>query len=127
MLIFCKGGVGKSIANKAPAMLLSLVQQKLERHGETLHKVNTWEVKASQYNHETDICTKKKLSERWNDINGDKIQRDMYSAFLIMNVGSDLKSIDKVKCNERYAHFKAKHDEEVKRLTGKKNISSIAI
>jgi hypothetical protein len=118
---------GKSIANKAPAMLLTIVQQKLERQGETLYKVNTREVKASQYNHETDDYAKKKLSERWNDINGEKVQRDMYSAFLLMNVGSDLKSIDKEKCNERYANFKGKHDEEIKMLASKRNISSIGI
>ena len=118
---------GKSIANKAPAMLLTIVKQKLERQGETLYKVNTREVKASQYNHETDDYTKKKLSERWNDINSEKVQRDMYSAFLLMNVGSDLKSIDKEKCNERYANFKVKHDEEVQMLASKRNISSIGI
>lgn len=118
---------GKSIANKAPAMLLEILKRKLEWHGTTLTKIDTKEVKASQYNHVIDEHKKKKLNERWNDINGEKIQRDMYSAFLIMNVNSDLKTINKDKCNERYATFKEMHDKEVQRLTGKKNLSSIAI
>lgn len=36
---------------------------------------------------------KKRLSERWNDMNGCKIQRDLYSAFLIMNAKDHLKNV----------------------------------
>lgn len=71
--------------------------------------------------------TKKSLSQRWNDFNGIKIQRDMYSAFLIMNINDDLKSFDIDKCNERFENFYRLHNLEVDRLTGKKNLSSIAI
>ena len=69
----------------------------------------------------------KVLSQRWNDFNGIKIQRDLYSAFLIMNIASDLKSFDIDKCNERFENFYRLHNLEVKRLTGHKNLSSIAI
>ena len=51
----------------------------------------------------------------------------MYSAFLIMNIGDDLKSFDIDKCNERFENFHRLHNLEVNRLTGKKNLSSIAI
>ena len=51
----------------------------------------------------------------------------MYSAFLIMNVDNDLKGINQKKCNERFDSFLKLHDIEVERLTGKKNLSSIAI
>jgi hypothetical protein len=118
---------GKSIANKAPAMLLEIVDRKLKSYGTQLYKVNTWSVKASQYNHVEDINKKKKLSQRWNEIDGKKIQRDMYSAFLIMNVNDSLSSIDKTKCDERYKNFLKLHDKEVQRLKGNKNLSSIAI
>jgi len=118
---------GKSIANRAPAMFLNILDRKLRRRGTQLNRVNTWSVKASQYNHTTDSNTKKKLSQRWNIINGDKVQRDMYSAFLIMNANRDLNSINKDKCNERYANFLHLHNKEVSRLSGQKNLSSIAI
>lgn len=59
--------------------------------------------------------------------NGIKIQRDLYSAFLIMNTASDLKSFNIDKCNERFNNFYKLHNKEVKRLTGHKNLSSIAI
>ena len=58
---------------------------------------------------------------------GVKVQRDMYSAFLIMNVNEDLKSFNIEKCNERFEKFYELHEEEVARLKGNKNLSSIAI
>ena len=51
----------------------------------------------------------------------------MYSAFLIMNIGEDLKSFDIDKCNERFENFYRLHNLEVKRLIGQKNLSSIGI
>jgi len=118
---------GKSLANKAPAMLLDIIDRKLQKYGRQLIKIDTWSVKASQYNHAENSYKKKQLSERWNDIDGHKIQRDMYSAFLIMNVNEDLKSVDKVKCTDRFENFLTLHDKEVERLIGNKNLSSIAI
>lgn len=44
-----------------------------------------------------------------------------------MNTTSDLKSFDIDKCNERFNNFYKLHNKEVKRLTGHKNLSSIAI
>lgn len=38
----------------------------------------------------------KKINQRWNDFNGIKIQRDMCSAFLIMNINTDLESFNKI-------------------------------
>jgi len=118
---------GKSIANKAPAMLLTIIDRKLKYHGKQLIKIDTWSAKASQYNHIEDSYKKKKLSERWNIIDGLRVQRDMYSAFLIMNINGDLESINKEKCDDRFDHFMKLHDAEVKRLSGNKNLSSIAI
>lgn len=118
---------GKSIANKAPSMLLTIIDRKLRYYGEKLIKINTLEAKASQFNHFDGIYTKKTLSQRWNDFNGVKIQRDMYSAFLIMNISDDLKSFDIDKCNKRFDNFYRLYNLEVNRLTGKKNLSSIAI
>ena len=118
---------GKSIANKAPAMLLGIIDRKLSYYGRHLIKIDTWNAKASQFNHFDSTCHKKTLSQRWNNFNGVKIQRDLYSAFLIMNIASDLKSFDINKCNERFENFYRLHNLEVKRLTGYKNLSSIAI
>ena len=44
-----------------------------------------------------------------------------------MNIANDLKSFDTNKCNERFENFYRLHNLEVNRLTGQKNLSSIAI
>lgn len=118
---------GKSLANKAPSMLLAIINRKLGYFGEKLAEIDTFNAKASQFNHFDGIYTKKTLSQRWNDFDGIKIQRDIYSAFLIMNIGDDLKSFDIDKCNDRFENFYRLHNLEVDRLTGKNNLSSIAI
>ena len=118
---------GKSLANKAPSMLLTIIDRKLKYYDRQLIKIDTYSVKASQYNHFDETCVKKSLSQRWNDFNGIKVQRDMYSAFLIMNVNDDLKTINNDKCNNRFDNFLQLHNKEVERLTGNKNLSSIAI
>ena len=121
---------GKSLANKAPAMLIEIINRKLKYENLNINKINTYKVKASQYNHFTDEYNKKELKDRWNK--GVNIQRDMYSAFLIMNVNDNLESINKEKCNETYDNFKILHDEEIERLkelklSGYKLISSMGI
>ena len=118
---------GKSLANKAPSMLLSIIDRKLKYFGEELIEINTFEAKASQFNHFDGTYTKKSLSQRWNDFNGIKIQRDIYSAFLIMNISDDLKNFNINKCNERFNDFYRLHNLEVNRLKGHNNLSSIAI
>lgn len=107
---------GKSLANKAPSMFLTILNNKLKWIDKGLKKIDTWKVKASQYNHIEDKFIKKELSERWNDFDEFKIQRDLYSSFLIMNVNDDLSSINRDLCIETFNGFKELHDIEINRL-----------
>ena len=77
---------GKSIANKAPAMLITMLKQKCQSRGlKGVKEVDT-HVRASQYNHQTDTCIEKALENRWNIMpDGERIQRDLYSAFLLQH------------------------------------------
>jgi hypothetical protein len=110
---------GKSIANRAPAMLVNIIERKLGYFGKPLYKVNTWKFKASMYDHGKDAFKKKKLSDRWHDMDdGTKTQRDLYSAFLLMNAEDNLEQTDRGKCLERFDKFKIMHDIEIKRLKG---------
>ena len=120
---------GKSLANKAPSMFLTILDNKLKWIDKRLSKINTTKVKASQYNHLTNEYVKKKLSERWNDFGDFKIQRDLYSAFLIMNTKNDLNEIDRDLCFEKFDRFKELHDIEIVRIrnNGSKLISSMGI
>ena len=103
-------------ASKAPSMFLTILDNKLKFNGSQLYKIDTWSVKASQYNHIEDKYIKKNLNERWNDFGNYKIQRDLYSAFLIMNVKDNLKEIDRNLCFKTFDNFKILHDKEIERI-----------
>ncbi len=107
---------GKSLINNSPSQLLTIIDRKLHYVGCYLKKIDTFEVKASQFNHKTKNCIKKKLSQRWNVIDDIKIQRDLYSAFLIQNVSDDLKSVDTDLCDKKYDKFVNLHNIEINKL-----------
>ena len=96
---------GKSIANKAPSMLIALLDQKCKSLNlEGVKKVDT-AVKASQYNHQTDECKAKELKERWNIMpDGERIQRDLYSAFLLQHCRRDLPEYNRKKLQETFGN-----------------------
>lgn len=109
---------GKSISNKAPALFVQILKRKVETAGGVFLTINTFTVKASQLNHITETYTKKNLGKRWNTMpDGAKVQRDLYSAFLIMNVDNTLEKVDLSLCNKTYGQFLKLHNEEIHRIT----------
>lgn len=116
-----KKRLGKSIANKAPSMFLTILDNKLKWHNKRLLKINTTKIKASQYNHVKDEYIKKDLSERWNDFGNFKIQRDLYSSFIIMCTKDNLKETDKKLCIKEFENFKMLHDVEIERIKNSKS------
>ena len=102
---------GKSLNNKAPAMLISIIDRKLKYNNNEIHKVDTKTFKASQYNHITDTYNKKGLSQRGQEILPNVwIQRDLYSAFLLMNSNDDLLSTNRDKCIKTFDNFLILHN-----------------
>ncbi|WP_234028494.1 transposase [Lentibacillus sp. Marseille-P4043] len=120
---------GKSLANRAPSLLLSIIDNKLNYFGLKLKRIDTAKVKASQFEHFTQTYVKKKLWERWNHFEQGNVQRDLYSAFLIMNTKDNLYEIDVGRANETWNNFFDKHDREMERLkhVNKKQLSSIGL
>ena len=122
---------GKSLANKAPATLLLILENKLKsmRLGE-LCKVDKWQYRASQYDHLSQKYKRKKLSQRTQILqNGDIVQRDLYSAFLLMNADQTLTFPEQTLCDQTYPLFKRLHDAEIQRLQSddKPRLSSFGI
>ncbi|WKB34751.1 hypothetical protein QS257_12545 [Terrilactibacillus sp. S3-3] len=111
---------GKSIAHHAPAMLPAIIDRKLGYQGRSIKKIDTYAAKTSQY-HITGECNKKPLSDRWNDIQGLCIQRDLYSAFLIGNTTDSLDSVDVSLCNAQWPRFVELHHREIARLKQSNN------
>lgn len=107
---------GKSIANRAPAMLLNMIDRKLGYQGRNVKKIDTYATKASQFNHVTGEYTKKQLSERWNHVGEWRIQRDLYSAFLIQHTTERLHSIDVDLCKAHWDNFVELHNREIAHL-----------
>jgi len=124
--ILSKKRFGKSLGNKAPSMFLDILERKLNWYGKPLNRINIWTAKASQYDHSEDTCKKKKLSQRWTIVDGNIVQRDMYSSFLIMNVTDDMQTIDKARCDATFENFIKLHNAEVVRLNSNKKLSKIA-
>ena len=122
---------GKSVADKAPAMLLSILDMKLKSLGyDGIYRVDTWKFKASQYDHVSKDYQPKSLSKRTHNLaNGDLLQRDLYSAFLLMNSDPTLQHPDQNACENSYSHFKSLHDEEIHSLLsdGKSHLLSFGL
>jgi len=120
---------GKSVGNKAPAMLIEILNQKLLSRGYNgVVRVSTL-VRASQFNHITGEYHKKPLGQRWNEMpDGKKIQRDMYSAFLLqhMNDTQDGFTVETLQRDyDRFVHYHDKTIEELK--TAPKTLASMGI
>ena len=98
-------------------MFISILGQKASRYGGSVIKVSTFETKASQFDHTDDSYTKKKLSQRFAKLsNGTVVQRDMYSAFLLLHLRKNLQSYNKKTIKKDFPQFKKLHDETKKRL-----------
>lgn len=109
---------GKSLLLNAPALLISEIDKKLGYIDQRINKLDTYSLKASQYNHFEDKYIKKALNERWNVIDNERVQRDLYSAFLIMNSTTE-SIINRTLCIEIYPKFKLLHDEYLSELKDK--------
>ena len=96
---------GRSINRRAPARFLLELERKVEAVGGVYAEVDTKEFKASQYNHVTDTYEKIPLSQREKEIGNRKVQRDLYSAFLIRNADLDFKHPDREKCEYEFEYF----------------------
>ena len=82
---------GKSVKVSAPGMFVEQLRRKAESAGGKLIDLHTWSLKMSQYDHTTEVCTKKPLSQRWHVLGDGSgvVQRDVYSAFLARCVMSN--------------------------------------
>ena len=107
---------GKTIAARAPAMLISILDRKLHYIGLAVSKLDTWHLKASQYDHTTGTYTKKTMSDRLVTVGSRTVQRDMYSAFLVEHAGSDGSSINRKQCIADFDTFAAACGAEIETI-----------
>ncbi|MCI6877979.1 MAG: hypothetical protein MR840_04165 [Solobacterium sp.] len=115
---------GKTIKNRAPSMFLSILDRKIKYYNLELKKINTYKVKASQYNPIDRTYKKKQLKDRLIELNeGIIVQRDLLSAYIIAHTNDDLETIDEVSCYDDFNTFKKLQDNEIQRLKDNKQLS----
>ena len=115
---------GKTIKNRAPGMLLSIIDRKLQYKNLKLKKVNTYKVKASQYNPIDGTYIKKQLKDRLVKLDETIIvQRDLLSAYIIAHTNDDLETIDVISCYDEFNSFKQLQDIEIHRLKDNKQLN----
>lgn len=78
--------------------MIQQIKYKAEYAGKTFITASTATIKASQLDHSTGEYTKSKLSDRSKTIDNERVQRDLYSAFLLEHVLDDGKTVDLDAC-----------------------------
>ena len=101
---------GKSINDRAPAQFLQILEMKCRQYGGRLLSIDTRSFRASQYHHDTGAYIKPDLSDRWKTITGHRVQRDLYSAFLILHSNAAGTAPDQKQCIADFSRFITLHD-----------------
>ena len=115
---------GKTIKNRAPSMFLTILDRKLKYYNLELKKINTYKVKASQYNPIDRTYKKRQLKDRLIELDeGIIVQRDLLSAYIIAHTNDDLETIDEVSCYDDFDTFKKLQDKEIQRLKDNRQLS----
>lgn len=116
---------GKSIANRAPALFVKTYERKVLAAGGAFHQVPTRATKASQYLHDRKTFKKKKLYQRWNRMaDGRRVQRDLYSAFLLKHTNDTFNGFNQQALEADYPSFLILHDAEIRRLKAQTHLPS---
>lgn len=108
---------GKSILNRSPGYFVAQLKYRFGLSGGKVNEVNTWTFKASQYDHMLDDSNKKQLSQRWHVFeNGVKVQRDLYSAFLLYCSDSSFTKPNKQLCDSHFHDFNLLHENCIEQI-----------
>lgn len=101
---------GHSINLRAPSMFLAILQRKISQYGGSYTEINRNDVKASQYNHDTNTFEKIPLSQRNKEVAGHTVQRDLYSSFLIQHTFKNGNRVNRKSCIKDFNRFIEMHD-----------------
>ncbi|MCD8326539.1 MAG: hypothetical protein LUC90_07630 [Lachnospiraceae bacterium] len=105
---------GRSIQNRCPGQF----QEELKHKFRDAHYIVVpSKYRASQYDHTANQFIKKELNQRMYSLSdGTKVQRDLYSAYLLMHPDGEIKFPDYVTCKSDFSTFKTKMDVRIKEI-----------
>ena len=96
---------GHSIKNRSPGLMQADLKSKATQYGIPYYEIDIHLYRASQLHHDTGEYIKPTLSERFKTIEGHKVQRDLYSAFLICHTDDTLTAPNFKACHFDFPHF----------------------
>ena len=108
---------GASITNRAPAMLVSKLEQKARDYaGKAIRFVDPKLAKVSKYDHIGNRYLEKRPYDGNITVlsNGDQVQTHLYNAFLLTCLSCD--TINHELCQKKYGTFKKLHDEAIQKF-----------
>ena len=120
---------GKSVRNRCPGYFQSHVEDVFLSTGGRYFEV-PYDYRASQYDHTNGEYVKRKLSQRMFSLSdGTRVQRDLYSSFLLYNASFDDMGqliLDGMNCINSFTSINRMHEEEIERIRflGKKVLNS---
>lgn len=96
---------GKEITCYAPSAFVTRLEQKCSQYGKTLVRLDPIRIKASGYDHSTGQYEKVALRRKWRMIEGRKVNKYLYSAFLLQHIEEETGTIDKAACAGDWQKF----------------------
>jgi hypothetical protein len=106
---------GKSILRHAPGLFNKILCQKAARYGILVIDVDSFQYKASQYDHLTRTPTKQDLRTRTKMVGKNRVQRDLYSSYLLYNF-KDRTTADFDKCKSKFRTFLKRQNQIIKSI-----------
>lgn len=100
---------GHSINNHSPSTMQTIMKAKAEKYGVPYEEISTAEYKATQINPVNGEHAKMGINPRWKEVNGEKVQRDLCSAYSI-SCAKGKAEIDLEKSKKGFKDFKEQHD-----------------
>ena len=96
---------GHSIKNRSPGRMQADLKTKATQYGIPYYEIDIYQYRASQLHPDTGEYIKPALNERFKTIAGHRVQRDLYSAFLICHADDTLTAPDFKACHLDFPHF----------------------
>ena len=109
---------GRSLNRRSPGLFNSMLEEKAKKYGVSVTDVDIKKYKASQYDHHTDDYRKPELSARGKKVKGKRVQRDLYSGFLLKHIATR-KHPDREACVKDFENFLKKQGQVVNKVRKK--------
>lgn len=96
---------GKQIEQAAPASFIKMLENKLTQTGRRLYRMDPVKLKVSGWNHAAGVYEKIPPGRTERTVDGNQVNKYLYSAFLLMNANPETERIDTEQCEKNYEQF----------------------